>query len=130
LIFVDSSVWIDYFNGTQTNETNTLNSLLGKEPIAVGDLVLTEVLQGFRHDREYETAKSLLLAFTVFELAGNDVAIRSADNFRFLRKKGITVRKTIDIIIATFCIENDIPLLHSDKDFHPFQEHLKLQIVY
>ena len=130
MIFVDSSVWIDYFNGTQTNETNTLNSLLGKEPIAVGDLVLTEVLQGFRYDREYETAKKLLLAFTVFELAGNNVAIKSADNFRFLRKKGITVRKTIDVIIATFCIENNIPLLHSDKYFHPFQEHLKLRIVY
>lgn len=130
MIFVDSSVWIDYFNGTQTNETNVLNRLLGKEPIAVGDLVLTEVLQGFRHDSEYETAKRLLVAFTLFDLGGQDIAVRSADNFRFLRKKGVTVRKTIDVIIATFCIENNFPLLHSDKDFLPFQEHLKLQIVH
>ncbi len=129
MIFVDSSVWIDYFNGTQTLETNTLNSLLGKEPIAVGDLVLTEVLQGFRHDREYETAKRLLMAFSAFELAGQNIALKSADNFRFLRKKGVTVRKTIDVIIATFCIENNFPLLHSDKDFDPFQEYLKLQVI-
>ncbi len=92
-------------------------------------LVLTEVLQGFRHDREYETAKRLLMAFSAFELAGQNIALKSADNFRFLRKKGVTVRKTIDVIIATFCIENNFPLLHSDKDFDPFQEYLKLQVI-
>ena len=77
-----------------------------------------------------ETAKRLLMVFTLFDLGGQDIAVKSADNFRFLRKKGVTVRKTIDIIIATFCIENNFPLLHSDKDFLPFQEHLKLQIVH
>ncbi len=127
MIFVDSSVWIDFFNGTPSAETNRLDSLLGIEPVGLGDLVLIEVLQGFRHDRDYDTAKELLTSLTIFELGGRDIAIKSADNFRFLRKKGVTVRKTIDVIIATFCINNDLPLLHSDKDFEPFHRHLKLR---
>ena len=127
MIFVDSSVWIDYFNGTLTTETNKLDSLLGNEPIGLGDLVLIEVLQGFRHDRDYETAKELLTSLTVFDLGGINFAIKSADNFRLLRKKGITVRKTIDVLIATFCIENDLSLLHADKDFEPFHLYLKLR---
>ncbi|RDH87444.1 MAG: VapC toxin family PIN domain ribonuclease [endosymbiont of Escarpia spicata] len=127
MIFVDSSVWIDFFNGTQSAETNKLDSLLGTEPIGLGDLVLIEVLQGFRHDRDYNTAKELLTSLTVFELGGKNIAINSADNFRFLRKKGVTVRKTVDVLIATFCINNDIPLLYSDKDFEPFHLHLKLR---
>ena len=127
MIFVDSSVWIDYFNGSLTAETNKLDSLLGKEVIGLGDMVLIEVLQGFRHDRDYETAKDLLLSLTIFELGGQDIAIKSADNFRFLRKTGVTVRKTIDVLIATFCIENKLPLLHSDRDFEPFHLYLRLR---
>lgn len=127
MIFVDSSVWIDFFNGTQSAETNRLDSLLDMEPIGLGDLVLIEVLQGFKHDRDYNTAKELLTSLTIFELGGLDIAIKSADNFRFLRKKGVTVRKTIDVLIATFCIDNDFSLLHSDKDFEPFHLHLKLR---
>jgi predicted nucleic acid-binding protein len=127
LIFVDSSVWIDFFNGTQSAETNRLDSLLDMEPIGLGDLVLIEVLQGFKHDRDYNTAKELLTSLTIFELGGRDIAIKSADNFRFLRKKGVTVRKTIDVLIATFCIDNDFFLLHSDKDFEPFHLYLKLR---
>ncbi len=126
MILVDSSVWIGYFNGLDTPETDHLDGLLGKEPVGLGDLILTEVLQGFRHDKDYEMAKGLLASLTVFELLGRDMAIRSTDNFRLLRKKGITIRKTVDVIIATFCIENTMPLLHSDKDFDPFHKHLNL----
>ena len=127
MIFVDSSVWVDYFNGTQSVETDCLDSLLGKEPVGLGDVVLIEVLQGFRRDQDYKTAKDLLTALAVFTLGGQEMAIKSADNFRLLRKKGITVRKTIDVLIATFCINKNLPLLHSDKDFDPFHQHLKLE---
>jgi len=126
LIFVDSSVWIDYFNGTRSAETNYLDSLLGVEPVGLGDVVLIEVLQGFRRDRDYRTARELLTSLTVFTLGGQDIALKSADNFRFLRKRGVTVRKTIDVLIATFCIEKKLPLLHSDKNFEPFHAYLKL----
>ena len=127
MIFVDSSVWIDYFNGKASAETDFLDKLLGKDPVGLGDLVLIEVLQGFRHDRDYKIAKKLLTSLNVFTLGGEDIAIKSAENFRFLRKGGVTVRKTIDVLIATFCIENNLPLLHSDKDFAPFLRHFKLQ---
>ena len=126
MIFVDSSVWVDYFNGTWSAETDGLDSLLGKEPVGLGDVVLVEVLQGFRSDQDYKIAKDLLTALTVFTIGGQEIAIKSADNFRLLRKKGITVRKTIDVLIATFCISKNLPLLHSDKDFESFHQHLKL----
>ena len=126
MIFVDSSVWVDYFNGTRSAATDCLDSVLGKEPIGLGDVVLLEVLQGFRSDQDYKIAKDLLTALTVFTLGGQEMAIKSADNFRLLRKKGITVRKTIDVLIATFCISKNLPLLHSDKDFESFHQHLKL----
>lgn len=124
---IDSSVWIDYFNGRSTPETERLDELLGVEPVALGDLILVEVLQGFRRNNDYETAKALLTALTVFDLLGKDMAIRCAENFRYLRKKGITIRKTVDAVIATFCVENDLPLLHSDKDFEPFHKHFRLR---
>jgi predicted nucleic acid-binding protein len=126
LIFVDSSVWIDYFNGRDSAETDCLDKLLGKEPIGIGDLVLIEVLQGFKHDKHSDTAKESLTSLKVFTLGGQEIAIKSADNFRLLRKRGITVRKTIDVLIATFCIEKKLDLLHSDKDFEPFHKHLNL----
>ena len=126
MIFVDSSVWIDYFNGTTNTQTDYLDSLLGKEPIGLGDLVLIEVLQGFRRDRDYRIAREMLTSLKVFTLGGQEIALQSARNFRLLRKKGVTVRKTIDVLIATFCIKNDLPLLHSDKDFEPFHQYLKL----
>ena len=127
MIFVDSSVWIDYFNGATNTQTDYLDGLLGKEPIALGDLVLIEVLQGFRRDRDYRIAREMLTSLRLFTLGGQDIALQSAHNFRLLRKKGITVRKTIDVLIATFCIANNLPLLHSDKDFEPFHLHLKLR---
>jgi predicted nucleic acid-binding protein len=129
MIIVDSSVWIDYFNGADIPEVATLDRLLATELLAIGDLILVEVLQGFRHDKDSRTAKRLLTSLTVFEMLGAKMAIKSADNFRDLRKKGITVRKTIDAIIATFCIEHGHELLFSDKDFAPFVEHLGLMAV-
>lgn len=126
MILVDSSVWVDYFNGVCSRETDFLDSTLGNEPVAIGDVILTEVLQGFRSDSDYQTAKSLLLGLTVFELLGQDLAIRAADNYRALRRRGVTVRKTVDCIIATFCIERGLPLLYSDRDFESFANSLGL----
>ena len=127
MVLIDSSVWIDYFNGKETPATNQLDSLLGIEPVSIGDLILTEVLQGFRRDSEYETAKDLLTALKIYKILGIKMAILAADNYRTLRKKGVTVRKTADTLIATFCIEQNIPLLFSDKDFNPFVKHLGLR---
>jgi len=129
LILVDSSVWIDYFKGVITPQTDKLDELLGHVPLAIGDLVLTEVLQGFDNDRELATARKLLTSLTVVEIGGADVAIAAAENFRALRKLGVTVRKTIDTVIATRCIESGYNLLHSDRDFDPFAKHLGLRVV-
>jgi predicted nucleic acid-binding protein len=129
MILVDSSVWIDYFNGIRTPQTDKLDELLGKEPLALGDLILTEVLQGFRLDKDYRIAKRLLTSLTVYGLLGQDMVLKSAGNYRLLRKKGITIRKTADVTIATFCIERDIRLLHSDRNFDPFVAHLGLRTL-
>jgi len=129
LILVDSSVWIDYFNGAITPQTEKLNSLLGRERLAIGDLILTEVLQGFGKEHDFEVAKELLTSLTVITLGGQDTAIQAARNFRMLRKIGATVRKTIDSAIATRCIESGYELLHDDKDFVPFVKHLGLREV-
>jgi len=129
MILVDSSVWIDYFNGKITKQTNLLDSFLGSELIVIGDLILTEVLQGFQQDRDFKKAKELLDSLIFREMLGRELAIKSAENYRILRKKGVTVRKTIDVIIATFCITNNLPLLHSDRDFSPMEKHLKLKVI-
>ncbi len=129
MILIDFSVWIDYFNGRDTTQISKLDELLGMEFLGIGDLILTEVLQGFRADIDYCTAKRMLTSLTVFSMLGLEVAIKSADNLRALRKQGITIRKTVDVIIATFCIESGHSLLFSDKDFIPFVEHLGLNAV-
>lgn len=127
MILVDSSVWIDYFRGTATPQTERLDALLGTEPIATGDLILAEVLQGFASDRDFNQARKLLTSLVIVELGGKDVAVQAAKNFRALRARGVTVRKTIDTVIATRCIERRLPLLYSDGDFDPFVEHLGLR---
>jgi predicted nucleic acid-binding protein len=127
VILVDSSVWIDYFDGTATRTTDKLDRLLGAEPIAVGDLILTEVLQGFDRDEDFTQIEKLLGSLTIVQLAGYDIALQAAKNFRILRRRGVTIRKTIDTVIATHCIENDYPLLFSDKDFQPFIRYLGLR---
>lgn len=127
MILVDSSVWIDFFNGVACTETDKLNEILGLEEVVIGDLILAEILQGFRSDADYRAAKNVLTSLTVYDLLGKDMAIKSANNFRKLRKNGITIRKTADVIIATYCIENKIPLLFTDKDFVPFVDNLRLK---
>ena len=129
MILVDSSVWIDYFNGTVTPATDKLDSLLGDELLAIGDLILTEVLQGFGSERDFNQARKMLTSFTVVELGGREIAIQAARNFRTLRELGVTVCKTIDTVIATRCIESGYDLLHSDKDFDPFAKYLGLRVV-
>ncbi len=129
MILVDSSVWIDYFNGKRTSQTNWLNSALGYKLIIMGDLILAEVLQGFQNEEDFKTAKNLLLEFPFMEMLGQELAIKSAMNYRFLRKKGVTVRKSIDVMIGTFCINHQISLLHDDRDFDPLEKYLKLKTV-
>lgn len=127
MILVDSSVWIDFFNGVENTETSKLDEILGLEEVVIGDIILVEVLQGFKSDTDYKKAKSVLTTLTIYDLIGKELAIKSAENFRKLRKKGITIRKTADVIIATYCIENKIPLLFTDRDFTPFVKHLRLK---
>jgi len=127
MILVDSSVWIDYFNGTDTAETTLLDEYLTTDTICIGDIILAEVLQGFRSDKDYRLARELLLELPIFQIMTPELALVSVDNYRKLRKKGITVRKSVDNWIATFCIENKISLLFSDKDFNPYLDHLGLR---
>ena len=127
MILVDSSVWIDYFRGVVNPQTDLLDQLLDREPLAIGDLILAEVLQGFDKDRDFNQAREMLTSLTVVELGGQEIAIQAAKNFRTLRKLGVTVRKTIDVIIATRCIEDGYQLLHNDRDFDPFRTYLGLE---
>ena len=127
MILVDSSVWIDYFRGIAAPQAAKLDPLLGTELIATGDLILTEVLQGFVIDRDFNQARKLLTSLVIVDLAGQTIAIKAAENFRALRLLGISVRRTIGTLIATHCIENRLPLLYSDRDFDPFVAHLGLR---
>lgn len=129
MILVDSSVWIDYFNGARTRETDLLDDFLGARRIMTGDLIYAEVLQGFRSERHWNQAKSDLDKFPFEPMVGRDVAVASARNYRKLRAAGITVRKTIDVLIATFCIRNGHDLLHSDRDFDAMAKPLGLRVV-
>ena len=129
MILVDSSVWIDYFKGAMTAQTERLDQLLGREPLAIGDLILVEVLQGFADEREFNEARKRLASLMVVELGGQEIAIQAARNFRALRSLGVTVRKTIDTVIATRCIESGYDLLHNDRDFDPFARYLGLRVV-
>jgi hypothetical protein len=130
VILVDSSVWIDFFRGTDTPQVARLEQLFAQARIAVGDLILAEVLQGFRSDREFEQARKALDVFEFVELGGLDIAVKAARNHRTLQTRGFTVRKTIDTIIATKCIDAGYSLLHADRDFEPFQTHLGLRVAY
>ena len=126
---MDSSVWIDYFRGAITAQTERLDALLGQEPLAIGDLILMEVLQGFTNESDFNEARKLLSSFTLIELGGKEIAIQAARNFRALRTRGVTVRKSIDTVIATRCIESGYSLLHSDRDFEPFAKYLGLRLA-
>jgi predicted nucleic acid-binding protein len=129
LIVVDSTVWVDFFRGRITPQTTTLRSLMGRGVILVGDLVLAEVLQGFSDEREAEAGRRTLERFVVEPMVGRDVAVAAALNYRALRAKGVTIRRTIDVLIGTFCIEGGHVLLHNDRDFEPMSAHLGLRVV-
>ena len=127
MILVDSSVWIDYFNGALTPQTDKLEQLLGHEFLAIGDLILVEVLQGFSDDVDFERAHGLVAPLRFVRLGGAEIAVQAARNFRHLRRLGVTVGKTIDTVIAIWCIRNDCELLYSDRDFEPFVKYLGLR---
>jgi predicted nucleic acid-binding protein len=130
VILVDSSVWIDYFRSADTPQVEILDSLFGRSPLAVGDLIAAEVLQGVRDEREFNLVKKTFEAFDHIDLVGYGLAVKASENYRTLRAMGITIRKTIDTLIATRCIEGGLTLLHADKDFLPFAQHLGLKVAY
>lgn len=129
MILVDSSVWVDYFNGTRCRETDLLDRMLAEESILTGDIILAEVLQGFERDKDFHRARKLLEPLPFANMLGKGVALRSAENYRALRRRGVTVRKTIDVLIATFCIANDHVLLHRDRDFRSMESWLGLRVL-
>jgi predicted nucleic acid-binding protein len=126
MILADTSVWIDYLNGNEGSQTNMLDKALIDGLVATGDLIFLEVLQGIKSEREYNKTRTALATLEQYEMFGHNMLEKCAENFRFLRKKGITIRKTNDVIIATFCIENNLPLLFSHRDFKPFVDFLGL----
>ena len=128
MVLVDSSVWIDYFNGDTTAECDALDGLLGRELVLIGDLILTEVLQGFRTEAGYREARALLDPLGFCRLGGREIALAAADHYRLMRDKGVTVRKTIDVIIGSYCILYDLVLLHADRDFDAMEKHVGLKV--
>ena len=128
MVLVDSSVWIDYFNGKPTVECDALDALLATEPVLIGDLILTEVLQGFRSDADYCQARALFDSLTLCQFGGREVALAAADNYRHLRTRGITIRKTIDCLIGSFCLLHGLDLLHADRDFDGMERYLGLGV--
>jgi len=129
MVIVDSTVWVDYVNGKSNEETRLLEARIGQEDIGLTDLILCEVLQGLRGQREVEAVKTKLLEFSIFPTGGTALAVETAMNYQKLRAKGFTVRKTIDCWIATFCMREGHELLHRDRDFDPFESELGLRVV-
>ncbi|MDQ3005799.1 MAG: PIN domain nuclease [Chloroflexota bacterium] len=130
MLVVDTSVWIDYFNGVEDPQTDFLHAVLDNTPILIVDLILAEVLQGFRYDPDFEKVRRTLGKFVQEGMVNPALAVQSARNYRFLRKKGVTVRETMDSLIATYCIENDHQLLHNDNDFDGYEEYLGLRVIH
>ena len=127
MILVDTSVWIDYFNGVENRQTETLDRILSEQSVLIGDIILTEILQGFDSDKDYRLAKQALDPLDCVHLGGKSLAIEAASNFRHLRSKGITIRKTVNMLIASWCIEHNVELLHNDKDFDRIAKELPLR---
>jgi predicted nucleic acid-binding protein len=130
MVIVDTTVWVDYLHGTRNQETEWLDREVGREEIGLTDLILCEVLQGVQGDDEYRRVRMLLSEFELFETGGEEFCIAAAENYRKLRKRGRTVRKTIDCLIATFCVRNGHSLLHRDNDFRHFEELLGLAVIH
>jgi predicted nucleic acid-binding protein len=129
LIVADTSVWIDYWNGENTPQATLLGKYMLSGEVFVSDLIITEFLRGFKDNAEFLKAKKIMLSQPYRRFSGKRLSLKSAENYRLLRKKGITIRKTVDVIIGTFCIENDLPLLHDDRDFDPMEMYLGLKVV-
>ena len=129
MLIADISVWIDFLRGAATPQTRTLFALIGEQAMGIGDIMVCEVLQGIRSEREFERVRQQLMALHVLEVVTPEIAIQAARNYRLLRRKGITIRTTIDTLIATFCISEGHQLLHADRDFDPFEEYLGLEVV-
>ena len=127
MILVDSSVWIDLLNNVVTEPVRRLRELIPTTPLLIGDLILCEVLQGFRTDAQARLVERSLRRFEAVSLVDPELAVKAAANYRVLRRRGITIRKNIDILIGTFCIERGHMLLHSDRDFAPMERFLGLQ---
>ena len=123
MLVVDSSVWIDYFNGVWNPTRATLRRLLdeGEVRLVVPDLVLFEVLRGFRHERDLRQARALMESLSIEDTGGAEMALAAAHHYRSLRAAGITVRSALDVLVASFCIERDYALLHRDRDFDSFE---------
>lgn len=129
MILADSSIWIDFFNDTNNEKVDAMVEYLSRERVISADLVITEVLQGFRKDSDFLTAVEIFKTIPCHSVAGIEIALKSAENFRSLRKKGITIRKTVDMILATYCIENNISLLQNDRDFELIASELDLILL-
>ncbi len=129
MVIVDSTVWVDLFSGRQNDRTAWLKSEIGEQRIGLIDLILCQVLQGVRTDAVFRKVKRDRMEFEVFDSGGVALAVASAENYRMLRANGVTVRKTIDCVIATFCLEEGHALLHNDRDFEPFEKHLGLRVI-
>ena len=129
MILVDTSVWVDHLNDSPTVEVRVFRQLVGRQELIVGDLILCEVLQGLRSDREAALVEQAMRRFNVVSLTNPDLAVRAAANYRFLRGKGVTIRKTIDVLIGTYCIEQGHTLLHADRDFEPMHLYLGLSVI-
>lgn len=130
MVIVDTTVWIDYLRGAAAPHVDWLERELDHQPLGILDLVLCELLQGVSTEKQAKALESTLAQFILFETGGRPLAVSAAKNYRFLRTKGLTIRKTIDCYIATFCIENKHALLHNDRDFDPFEQHLNLNVVH
>ena len=128
MIVADTSAWIDYFKGVSAPHTDILDLELSRNRIVTGDLIIAEFLQGFREERDYQEAKRIMDSLEYRDMVGKDIALAASQNYRLLRKSGITIRKTIDVIIATFCIENDFELIHNDRDFDGIEQQLGLRV--
>ena len=128
MIVADTSVWIDYVNGVVTPQTDILDQELERDRVVTGDLIIVEFLQGFRDNKQFQIAKHLMDSLEYHDFVGKEMAIRAAENFQKLRKQGITIRKTMDVLIATFCLAHDLELLHNDRDYDPMEELLGLRV--
>ena len=128
MILADTSVWIDYLRGIDASHTSALDYELAHNRIITGDLIIAEFLEGFRSEKDYAAAKRIMDSLEYHDLAGREIAIRAALNYRLLRKRGVTVRKTIDVLIATFCIENNFMIIHNDRDYDPMEKYLGLAV--